>query len=65
MGHAEACILSRTFRDTSTRPKHVTNWEGKVVLGYLEDGDETNEHLNFGELSLNSIPNVTADRNTQ
>ncbi|KAI0778413.1 hypothetical protein BD413DRAFT_440261, partial [Trametes elegans] len=33
--------------DTSTRPSHVTNWEGRVVLGHYEDGDDTNEHLDF------------------
>lgn len=35
-------VLNIICRDTSARPKHVTNWEGKVVLGYLEDGDDTN-----------------------
>ncbi|KAJ8469230.1 hypothetical protein ONZ51_g9129 [Trametes cubensis] len=33
--------------DTSTRPQQVTNYEGLLVLGFLEDGDETNEHLDF------------------
>ena len=36
-------------RDMSTRPRQVTNYEGRLVLGYLEDGDEVNEHLDFGE----------------
>ncbi|KAI0654189.1 hypothetical protein C8Q70DRAFT_1029184, partial [Cubamyces menziesii] len=34
-------------RDMSTRPRQVTNYEGRLVLGYLEDGDEVNEHLDF------------------
>ncbi|KAI0756783.1 hypothetical protein C8Q80DRAFT_1130466 [Daedaleopsis nitida] len=33
--------------DTSDRPEQVTNPQGKVVLGYLEDGNEDNEHLDF------------------
>ncbi|KAI0328182.1 hypothetical protein GY45DRAFT_1210559, partial [Cubamyces sp. BRFM 1775] len=33
--------------DTSTRPRQVTNYDGRLVLGYLEDGDETDEHLDF------------------
>ncbi|KAI0673367.1 hypothetical protein C8Q78DRAFT_933550, partial [Trametes maxima] len=33
--------------DVSTRPEHVTNWDGEVVLGYLQDGDSTDEHLDF------------------
>ncbi|EPQ54575.1 hypothetical protein GLOTRDRAFT_24481, partial [Gloeophyllum trabeum ATCC 11539] len=32
--------------DTSDKPKHVTNPEGKVVLGYVEDGDPS-EHLDM------------------
>ncbi|KAI0652080.1 hypothetical protein C8Q79DRAFT_1060806 [Trametes meyenii] len=33
--------------DVSTRPARVTNWDGKVVLGYMQEGDETDEHLSF------------------
>ncbi|KAI0375233.1 hypothetical protein BV20DRAFT_985676 [Pilatotrama ljubarskyi] len=33
--------------DTSKRPRHVTNWEGKLVLGHFEYGDDTNEHIDF------------------
>ncbi|KAH9857951.1 hypothetical protein C2E23DRAFT_880631 [Lenzites betulinus] len=33
--------------DTSTPPKHVTNFAGKLVLGYLDDSDGTDEHLDF------------------
>ncbi|TFK52471.1 hypothetical protein OE88DRAFT_1734456 [Heliocybe sulcata] len=32
--------------DTSDMPQHVTNPKGKLVLGYVEDGDD-NEHLDM------------------
>ncbi|KAI8990706.1 hypothetical protein BD414DRAFT_413525 [Trametes punicea] len=37
----------RIVWDTSNPPRQVTNYEGKAVLGYLTDEDETNEHLEF------------------
>ncbi|KAJ2981552.1 hypothetical protein NUW54_g10856 [Trametes sanguinea] len=33
--------------DVSDRPHEVTNYKGKAVLGYLTDGDDNNEHLQF------------------
>ncbi|CDO73455.1 hypothetical protein BN946_scf185013.g90 [Trametes cinnabarina] len=38
--------------DTSDRPHEVTNYEGRAVLGYLADGDDDNEHLEFDSLSV-------------
>ncbi|KAI0639639.1 hypothetical protein C8Q77DRAFT_1152603 [Trametes polyzona] len=43
----KAGSMVKVVWDTSSRPRRVTNWNGKIVLGYLEDGDENNEHLNF------------------
>ncbi|RDX51105.1 hypothetical protein OH76DRAFT_1347577 [Lentinus brumalis] len=31
--------------DASHPPKRVTNYEGRLVLGHFEDGDDMNEHL--------------------
>ncbi|OSC96446.1 hypothetical protein PYCCODRAFT_1421010 [Trametes coccinea BRFM310] len=33
--------------DVSDPPHDVTNYEGKAVLGFLADGDDNNEHLQF------------------
>ncbi|RPD57049.1 hypothetical protein L227DRAFT_578239 [Lentinus tigrinus ALCF2SS1-6] len=33
--------------DASHPPNRVTNYEGKLLLGHFEDGDNTNEHLDI------------------
>ncbi|KAI0830543.1 hypothetical protein BC628DRAFT_1313000 [Trametes gibbosa] len=35
--------------DTSTRPEHVTSWVGKLVLGFTDDNEDTNEHLDLND----------------
>ncbi|KAI0801040.1 hypothetical protein C8Q74DRAFT_1191875 [Fomes fomentarius] len=60
--------------DASHPPKRVTNSGGKLVLGHFDDGEETNEHLNYehpladgfdlsrGQVQL-KVPNVKPSNN--
>jgi hypothetical protein len=49
MPYSSRLIFQLLLRDTTNRPSNLTSDNGKLVLGYLNDGD-SNEHLDMGKL---------------